>query len=67
MWCFIKTVLDRINRQVQSKFAAADFAEFFNAKVEKIREDTANTPPLSYTEIEGKWLSEFKPVTEEEV
>ena len=46
---------------MQLKFAAADFAEFFNAKVEKIREDTANAPPPSYTEIEG----EFKPVTEE--
>ena len=52
---------------MQSKFATADFAEFFNAKVEKINEDTANAPPPSYTEIEGEWLSEFKLVMEEEV
>ena len=36
-------------------------------KVVRIREDTANAPPLSYTENEGEWLSEFKPVMEEEV
>ena len=33
MWRSINTAVGRIDRPVQSKFAAADFAEFLNAKV----------------------------------
>ena len=61
MWRSINTVLGRTDRPVQPKFAAADFAEFYNAKVEKIRGDTVSAPPPSYTEIKCEWLSEFKP------
>ena len=35
--------------------------------MEKICKDTENALPPSYTEIEGEWLSEFKPIMEEEV
>ena len=52
---------------MQSELTAADFAEFFNAKVEKIYIDTTNVPPPSQTDIEGELLNEFKPVTQEEV
>ena len=62
MWRSINTVLGRTNQPIRSKFAAADFAEFFNTKVEKIRKDTENALPPSYTDIEGEWLSEFKPI-----
>ena len=50
MWRSINTVLGRTNQSVRSKFAAADFAEFFNTKGEKIRKDTENAPPPSYTD-----------------
>ena len=66
IWGSINAVLGQTTKQFQSKHSADDFADFFIEKVAKIREDTDNSPPPTYTETEGQWLNEFQPVTEEE-
>ena len=67
LWNQINNVLGRTKRIAQSKRSADTFANFFQDKVKKIRQDTVNDAPPYYSVSSAEWITEFPTVTKKEV
>lgn len=67
LWRTVNSILNAPAQQSTPTFTANDFAQFFQSKVNKIRDSTATCPPpdIQYRSVPS--LNSFAPVTESEI
>jgi len=67
LWRTVNSILNAPAQQSTATFTANYFAQFFQSKVNKIRDSTATCPPpdIQYRSVPS--LNSFAPVTESEI